>query len=147
MIRSSYKLDYQHKKVYNLYKLINYHEKLIFQYPKLMLKFLKRYKKGTRTFQFLKEGSFLIYKKSSSIKLPVLNKNMQVHDGFVLQRLLVKKNMLNYKFGQYIFTKRMGSYIHKDNKIAKKKAKILKQLMAKSLVSKSRKKVVKKKNK
>lgn len=122
MSRSLYKNTiYQHRKIFHIYKILSVFESVK---KKSEASFIKRYR------SILRRKTFTIFKKSSTIREPFFLRSVKIHDGLFFQRVVVKKAMLFFKFGQFVFTKRMGHYIHKDNKIAKKKAKALKQLVA-----------------
>ena len=120
MTRSLYKARfYVHKKLYAIQKIL--------ERAKLR-SFLRRKESGKYTKQdkpllnLLEQKAFYIYKKSSIIT-PILNaKVLAIHDGLLFQQLTVKEHMFFSKIGEYVYTKRQGAYIHKDNKIARKKA-------------------------
>jgi len=67
-----------------------------------------------------KKGNFL-YNKSSIINKVLVGRAVKVYDGFSLVLVVVKRDMIGRKFGEYIFTKQLGSFIHHSNKIEKKK--------------------------
>lgn len=122
MPRSFYKNTiYQHRRLFHIYKILSTFDSIK---KKNEVSYIKRYR------SILRRKTFAIFKKSSTIREPFFLRSVQIHDGLFFQRLVIKKAMLFFKFGQFVFTKRMGHYIHKDNKLAKKKAKALKQLVA-----------------
>jgi len=113
-MRSSYKLPYQHRKIYNVVKILNYGakiQKLVSNYKLIYTRVLNSQK------------SYTIYKKSSIIPNVFINKTISIHNGLFFNKFIVKDaSVVGYKFGQFVLTKRGGSFIHKNNKIAKKKS-------------------------
>jgi ribosomal protein S19 len=141
-MRSSYKLPYQHRKLYNIVKILNYASKAN-NLNKMPLVYKQCYLNVLKA-----KTSYTIYKKSSIIPSIFINKTIDIHDGLFFSKFLVKdESVLGYKFGQFVLTKRGGAFIHKDNKIAKKKAKLLKQRLATASSKKKKKDKEKKKRK
>lgn len=64
-----------------------------------------------------KKNEINIWSRSSIITENFKNKKIFVHKGLHnLTYLYVKKQMVGYKFGEFVFTKKMGSNIHKKKK-------------------------------
>jgi ribosomal protein S19 len=55
-----------------------------------------------------------IFVRNSNISNFFVNRDVYIHNGMLFKRLLVLKRFLGMKFGEFSFTKRMGSYIHMD---------------------------------
>jgi len=65
----------------------------------------------------------LLYTRHCPIVSILLNRRLRVHKGrYFKEVILYKLQALNKKLGEYTRSKRMGFFIHKNNKIAKKKS-------------------------
>lgn len=62
-----------------------------------------------------------LYTKNSIITSWYIGKKVKIYCGNKFINLEITRGMVGYKFGQFIMTKRMGSFIHKKKK--KKKGK------------------------
>jgi len=64
-----------------------------------------------------KKNEIRIWSRSSMITEKFKNKKVLVHKGLHnLTYLFIKKQMIGYKFGEFIFTKKIGFSIHKKKK-------------------------------
>jgi ribosomal protein S19 len=63
------------------------------------------------------------YTKNSIITSWYIGKKVRVYCGNRFITLEISRGMVGYKFGQFIMTKRMGSFIHKKKKKKKGKKK------------------------
>lgn len=64
-----------------------------------------------------KKNEIKIWSRSSLITENFKNKKVLVHKGLHnLMYLFIKKQMIGYKFGEFVFTKKMGSNIHRKKK-------------------------------
>jgi ribosomal protein S19 len=135
MIRSSYKTTYAHRKILALAALFKLKETNI----SLVSVFQK--KKIQRAKKILENYNVKVYKKGSTILRPFLNRKIYIHDGLYFQAVTILEQMIQFKlkFGAFVFTKRLGAFIHRNNKIAKKKAKVLRQIAAKASARKNKK--------
>jgi ribosomal protein S19 len=135
MVRSSYKSIYCHKKVLAIAALFKLKEEKLSGSS-----FLKR-KKIQKVRKLLENYTIKVYKKGSTIIRPFINKKVYIHDGLYFQAVTIVTKMVQFqlKFGQFVFTKRLGAFIHRDNKLAKKKAKLLRQIAAKASARKKKK--------
>jgi len=124
------------KKIHKLSILLNKQN-----WPYLLAKYLKI--KSYKT-SILKNEAIRLFKKNSCINSKLVGFTFQIHNGMYFQRLKITELMVGHKIGEFVLTKRMGAFIHKDNKLAKKKEKQLKQIAAKSAARKNK---AKKKNK
>jgi ribosomal protein S19 len=57
-----------------------------------------------------------IYNRNSSIPKSYLGKEVEVYSGKKFMAIEVLKKMIGHKFGEYVVTTRMGSFIHKKKK-------------------------------
>lgn len=58
--------------------------------------------------------TFLVYKKNKIITSIHLNKKFLIYNGKDFQKLIVSKNMLGYKFGEFVMTRKIVTF--KKNK-------------------------------
>jgi len=58
--------------------------------------------------------TFLVYKKNKVITSKHLNKKFLIYNGKDFQKLIVSKNMLGYKFGEFVMTRKIVTF--KKNK-------------------------------
>jgi len=58
--------------------------------------------------------TFLVYKKNKVITSMHLNKKFLIYNGKDFQKLIVSKNMLGYKFGEFVMTRKIVTF--KKNK-------------------------------
>ena len=61
-----------------------------------------------------KNLNHFIYNKNSTISLFFLNKRVAVYTGNKFHSFLVKKNMINHKFGEFVLTKKLGIKNHRE---------------------------------
>ena len=54
--------------------------------------------------------TFLVYKKNKVIKSMHLNKKFLIYNGKDFQKLIVSKNMLGYKFGEFVMTRKIVTF-------------------------------------
>jgi len=92
----------------------------------------------SRKLSVIKSEAITLYRKSGVITRHLLGFTFLIHTGMSFQRIVIEKTMLGFKFGEFILTKRLGAFIHRDNKLAKKKAKQLKQIAAKAASRKNK---------
>ena len=52
-------------------------------------------------------GICIIYKKNKYIQLKDLNKKFLIYNGKNLQKLIISKDMIGYKFGEFIMTRKV----------------------------------------
>ena len=102
-----------------------------------MAKYLKI---KTRKFSIIQSEAIKLYRKSSKIIIKFVGFTFLIHNGLFFNRIVIDKSMVGFRFGEFVLTKRMGGFIHKENKLAKKKAKQLKQIAAKAAARKNKKK-------
>jgi len=62
----------------------------------------------------------LIYKKQKRIEFNDLNKKFLVYNGKDFQKVIVTKNMIGYRFGQFIITRKVVTFKKKKKKKKKK---------------------------
>jgi ribosomal protein S19 len=60
-------------------------------------------------------GTFIIYKKNKYIQLKDLNKKFLIYNGKNLQKLIISKDMIGYKFGEFIMTRKVVIFKKKNN--------------------------------
>jgi len=98
---------------------------------------------------FKKNKYNFIYHRGKSICEFFINKKVFVHNGKKFVDLIVTKEMLEHKFGEFCLTKKQGVAIHSENKVnVKKRKKMILQKnkkTAKPNKQNSKKKVVKNK--
>ena len=58
--------------------------------------------------------TFLVYKKNKIITSIHLNKKFLIYNGKDFQKLIVSKEMLGYKFGEFVMTRKIVTF--KQNK-------------------------------
>ncbi len=58
--------------------------------------------------------TFLVYKKNKIITSIHLNKKFLIYNGKDFQKLIVSKDMLGYKFGEFVMTRKIVTF--KKNK-------------------------------
>jgi len=93
-------------------------------------------------------GIFKIFTKNSVIPDYILGKKLLVHRGdYYYPVRFFNKKVVTTKIGRYIRTKRMGKFIHVNNKITQKLLKKKKQLLSMTLQRQARKRKVKMKSK
>jgi ribosomal protein S19 len=51
--------------------------------------------------------TYLIYKKNNFIKESDLNKKFLIYNGKDFQKLIISKEMIGYKFGEFISTRKV----------------------------------------
>ena len=54
--------------------------------------------------------TFLVYKKNKVITSMHLNKKFLIYNGKDFQKLIVSKNMLGYKFGEFVMTRKIVTF-------------------------------------
>lgn len=59
-------------------------------------------------------GTSVIYAKNRQIISQDLNKKFLIYNGKDFQKLIVSKNMLGYKFGEFVMTRKIVTF--KKNK-------------------------------
>ncbi len=101
MTRSKWKGEYVN---FNIFKSIDViSERLV------PLKYLK------------KKNFYYIWNRNSTIPNFFLNKRICVHAGKKYASFIVKKDMINHKFGEFALTKIIGKKIHINKRKTKKK--------------------------
>jgi len=60
-------------------------------------------------------GTYIIYKKNKYIQLKDLNKKFLIYNGKNLQKLIISKNMIGYKFGEFVMTRKVVAFKKKKN--------------------------------
>jgi ribosomal protein S19 len=60
-------------------------------------------------------GTYIIYKKNKYIQLKDLNKKFLIYNGKNLQKLIISKNMIGYKFGEFVMTRKVVTFKKKKN--------------------------------
>lgn len=110
MIRSKWKGLFIH------YRIFKNFSKLSLQKKNLKLNFFSK----LINLKYLQKNlNFFIYNKNSVISAFFLNKRVAIYTGNKFSSLIIKKNMINHKFGEFVITKSLGKKIH----IIKKKKK------------------------
>jgi ribosomal protein S19 len=95
---------------------------------------------------FSAEGpnSIVTRDRNTTITEELVGLTLQVYNGKSNLKLAVAHpDMVGYKFGEFIFTKRLGSYLHKKasaERLKKKKQKLLAKKQSKKAKSKIKKK-------
>jgi small subunit ribosomal protein S19 len=68
---------------------------------------------------------YTLWSRNSTILPDFIGLNIQIHNGQKFSKIIVDERMVNFKFGEFSFTKKMGKKIHpiqaKTNKKKKKK--------------------------
>ncbi len=54
--------------------------------------------------------TFLVYKKNKIITSIHLNKKFLIYNGKDFQKLIVSKDMLGYKFGEFVMTRKIVTF-------------------------------------
>ena len=57
----------------------------------------------------------LIYKKSSFIKLVDINQKALIYNGKNFQKLIISKEMVGHRFGEFIVTRKVVPFKKKKN--------------------------------
>jgi ribosomal protein S19 len=83
----------------------------------------------------LKEQQLMVKDFLRDLKSKLLRVNIRLHAGNRLNFVEIFKSKLGYKLGEFLFTKREGGIIHKDNKIARKKQKQKKKITKASVLN------------
>jgi len=60
-------------------------------------------------------GICIIYKKNKYIQLKDLNKKFLIYNGKNLQKLIISKDMIGYKFGEFVMTRKVVTFKKKKN--------------------------------
>jgi len=115
MTRSINRGIFVDKKLYRLSKLLKVDRK---KWPYIIANYLKI---RTRKIIQIKETAINLYRKSAKISRKFVGYTFNVHTGMHFQRTKITKHMVGFRFGEFVITKRMGAFIHRENKIAKKK--------------------------
>jgi ribosomal protein S19 len=63
-----------------------------------------------------------VFSRSSTILDQFVGLRFEVYNGKTFKTLKISKEMVGYKFGEFVFTKKLGSSIHKK-KITKRQQK------------------------
>jgi len=63
----------------------------------------------------------LIYSRSSIITPFFLGKRIAIYNGNKFVSIIVRPLMVGSKFGEFAITKKLGSRIHKEGRLSKKK--------------------------
>jgi len=81
--------------------------------------------------------------RNTTIISSMIGKNFRIYNGKNYMKLAISHpDMIGYKLGEFIFTKRMGSYLHKKanaERIKKKKQKLLAKKSSKKVKTKKKK--------
>lgn len=56
----------------------------------------------------------IIYKKNKYIQLQDLNKKFLIYNGKNLQKLIISKDMVGYRFGEFIMTRKVITFKKKN---------------------------------
>jgi len=128
-ISRNVKVLYKRTRLYNFTcKKLEYLKKYPYRKTKSYDKLL-RSENARKLFLFKKidtKAPLIIYTRHSAIMPVLLNRKLRVHKGrYFKEVILYKLQTLNKKIGQYVRSKRMGFFIHKNNKVAKKRAKMM----------------------
>jgi len=81
--------------------------------------------------------------RRSVITSSFFNFIISVHNGKILKQISIVREMEGYKLGEFVFTKSTGSKIHSNNKVKRKKKKVLnskRMVIKKSGLKKGKKK-------
>jgi len=83
-----------------------------------------RVKSKLKTFLFKKvlKSSVKVFDRAALITKELVGKRLSVYDGRSFISLLIREHHVNYRFGQFIKTKKMGGNIHKKLKKGNAKA-------------------------
>jgi ribosomal protein S19 len=60
----------------------------------------------------LKKVRIRVWARNSRIPRALINYKVFIHNGKTFIPLKIRENMINHKFGEFAFTKRMSSIIH-----------------------------------
>jgi len=110
MIRSAWKLPYIDKFLYN---------------------YIEEEKKNPRNLR--KSSAVAILSRNSIVKECFIDHKFGIHNGKDFFRVLITENQVGLKFGSLMLTKTIGSYMHLNNKIQKKKKERQRALKQKKL--------------
>jgi len=69
--------------------------------------------------------------RSSVITSNFAGRTIAVHDGRLSQRLYIKSEMVGFKLGCFVFTKKLGPSIHNSERNRKKKEKMRRKITQK----------------
>jgi len=69
--------------------------------------------------------------RSSTISPFMIGRTISVHNGKLNKRIKVQENMLGFKLGAFILTKKLGKSIHNSERNKKKKEKMRRKITAK----------------
>lgn len=59
--------------------------------------------------------TLVIYKKNKYIRLQDLNKKFLIYNGNNFQKLIISKDMVGYKFGEFVMTRKVVIFKKKNN--------------------------------
>ena len=59
--------------------------------------------------------TYLIYKKNNYIIEKDLNKKFLIYNGKDFQKLIISKEMIGYKFGEFVSTRKVVMFKKKNN--------------------------------
>lgn len=59
--------------------------------------------------------SQIIYKKNVYINWKDLNKNFLIYNGKIFQKLFIVKEMVGFRFGQFVLTRKVVAFKKKNN--------------------------------
>lgn len=59
-----------------------------------------------------KKNYFKVWSRRSTITLHLVNKTLYIYNGKIFEKLLITPDMIGFKFGDFIFTKKRGKFIH-----------------------------------
>ncbi len=71
--------------------------------------------------------------RSITITANTANKIIKVHNGYGFKRVILKDTMIGFKFGEFVFTKKLGRSIHDSKRNAKRKAKMRRKITQKKI--------------
>jgi len=66
-------------------------------------------------------AAFKVWQRNSIVPAFFVNRKFKVHNGIWLLSLTITAGMIGHKFGEFVFTKRMGRTIHLKKKKKKQK--------------------------
>lgn len=59
-----------------------------------------------------KKNDYFIQNKSSNIPVDFINKRVCVYNGKSYHSFIINDKMINFKFGEFVLTKKLGQKIH-----------------------------------
>ena len=84
-------------------------------------------------FHIKKENVILTKARSCTIPYNFVGHIIGIHNGTKFKRTHITKNMVGYKLGQFVFTKKLGSSIHNSDRNKKKVEKMRRKITQKKI--------------